>query len=309
MTITEALRHGHGTLRSTLLYPEQAWKETETLLAFVLGQERPWLVAHGDETLLPPQEKRFFSLLERRVQHEPLAYLIGTAEFCGQVFEVNTDVLIPRIETEELVEHACTWLTQTQHREDVLVWDVGTGSGAIAVSIKQTLPMIDVIASDMSNEALVVAKKNASRFLAPEYQPIFIQGSLLTSSIKEIILDHKIKTLVVVANLPYLPHSDKEFLQKSVALYEPSIALFADEDGNALILELSEQLATFIKEYSCSLMAYFEFDPPQAKTLKEKMRALFPGASVTIHQDNCGRERFLEVSSPVIPVPPSAGGI
>ncbi|MBP6945517.1 peptide chain release factor N(5)-glutamine methyltransferase [Patescibacteria group bacterium] len=304
MTIQEALRFGHEKLQSTLPYPEQAWKETETLLAFILLQERTWLVAHSEESLSTRQMERFFSLIERRAQHEPLAYLTGSGEFYGYLFHLNKYVLIPRVETEELIERASLQLTRlVQEREkngagnDLLVWDVGTGSGAIAISIKNQFPTVDTIASDVSEEALVVAKKNAARFLAPEYQPIFIQGSLLTSDIKEIILDHKIKTLVVVANLPYLPHSDKEVLQKSVVAYEPSIALFADEEGNALILLLAEQLAAFIKEYSCSLMAYFEFDPPQANTLKEKVQALFPEASVTIHQDAYERERFLEVNT------------
>ncbi len=300
MTIQEALRFGHETLQSTLPYPEQAWKEAETLLAFILLQERAWLVAHGEEDLSTRHMERFVTLIERRARHEPLAYLTGSGEFYGHMFQVNKYVLIPRIETEELVEKAASGLSSLLRGNDkkeqdlpVIVWDVGTGSGAIAISLKNLFPTVVTIASDVSEEALVVAKKNASRFLAPEYQPIFIQGSLLTSSIKEIILNHKIKTLVVVANLPYLPHSDKEVLQKSVVAYEPSIALFADEEGNALILQLAEQLAIFIKEYSCSLMAYFEFDPPQAKTLKEKMQALFPEASVTIYQDAYERERFL----------------
>ncbi len=300
MTIQEALRFGHEKLQSTLPYPEQAWKEAETLLAFILLQERTWLVAHGEESLSERHMERFTSLIERRARHEPLAYLTGSGEFYGHMFQLNKYVLIPRIETEDLIELATMTLTDlVQQREqkgaenDPLLWDVGTGSGAIAISLKNLFPTVATIASDVSNEALVVAKKNAARFLAPEYQPIFIQGSLLTSAIKEIILDHKIKTLVVVANLPYLPHSDKEVLQKSVVAYEPPIALFADEEGNALILQLAEQLATFIKEYSLSLMAYFEFDPPQATTLKEKMQELFPEASVTIHQDAYERERFL----------------
>lgn len=302
MTIQEALRFGHEKLQSVLPYPEQAWKEAEILLAFVLQQERVWLVAHGEETLLKRQEKRFSSLIARRTQHEPLAYLIGSAEFCGHMFEVNKYVLIPRIETEDLVEKAASGLGSRLHGNDkkkqslhAIVWDVGTGSGAIAVSVKHTFPTIHVIASDVSGRALAVAKKNAARLLSAEYQPIFIQGSLLTTSIKQAILTHGVKTLIVLANLPYLPHSDKDVLQKDVVAYEPSSALFADEEGNALILKLAKQLAKFIKEYSLSLTAYFEFDPPQADTLKEKVQTLFPKASVTIHQDACGRERFLEI--------------
>ncbi len=300
MTIQEALRFGHEKLHSTLPYPEQAWKEAEILLAFVLQQERVWLVAHGEETLLKRRQKRFISLIERRIQHEPLAYLIGSAEFCGHMFEVNKYVLIPRIETEELVEKAAAGLSfrlrgNDKKKQDpqAIFWDVGTGSGVIATSIKDKFPMMPVIASDVSGRALAIAKKNATRLLLPEHQPTFIQGSLLTTSIKQTLLKHGAKTLIVLANLPYLPHSDKNVLQKDVVAYEPSFALFADEEGNALILKLAKQLAKFIKEYPLSLTAYFEFDPPQAKTLKEKMQRLFPEASVTIHRDACGRERFL----------------
>lgn len=292
MTVTQALQFGHTKLQPTISYPDQAWKETETLLAFVLDKERTWLVAHGEETLLKRQEKRFLSLIERRSQHEPIAYLIGSAEFCGQTFEVNKHVLIPRIETEELVERACTSIHQ---KNEVVVWDVGTGSGAISISIKKRFPHIQVIASDVSGRALCVAKRNADKLLSAEGFT-FVRGSLLSSTVKKELLSHELKHLFVLANLPYLPHSDKEVLQKDVVAYEPASALFADEEGNALILKLAKQLAIFIKEYSLSLTAYFEFDPPQANVLKEKVQTLFPEATITIHPDMCGRERFLEIN-------------
>jgi release factor glutamine methyltransferase len=293
MTIHEALRLGHTTLQSTLHYPEQAWKEAEILLAFVLNKERTWLVAHDEEKLSARQTKRFLSLIGRRAQHEPLAYLRGSVEFCGYPFEVNKHVLIPRIETEELVERASASIHQ---KNDVVVWDVGTGSGAISISIKKRFPHIKVITSDVSGRALTVAKRNADRLLSAE-RVTFLQGSLLSSTIKKELLSHEPKHLFVLANLPYLPHSDKEVLQKDVVAYEPASALFADEEGNALILKLAKQLAIFIKEHSLSLAAYFEFDPPQAKVLKDRIKKLFPKAMVTLHTDTCGRERFLQIDT------------
>ncbi len=304
MTIQEALRAAHTHLERVSMYPELTWKEAEILLGFVLQKERIWLTAHSDQPLSQRQEQRFFSFVERRTKHEPIAYLLGSGEFCGMLFEVNKHTLIPRIETEELVERAAANMYSHSDKgsgtspPSIVVWDVGTGSGAIAVSIKKRLPNVTVIASDLSKRALRIAQKNATRLLSKDQQPIFFQGSLLTREIKEYLLSHRPSQLIILANLPYLPHSDKALLQKDVIAYEPSSALFADENGNALILQLMQQLSVFVTEYSVPMRAYFEFDPPQAHTLQEQARELFSNAVITTHKDTCGRARFLEVISP-----------
>ncbi len=290
MNLNQALRYAHERLVKTIIYPETTWKEAEVLLAFVLKKERTWLVAHGEETVSKRQEQAFLKLIERRVAHEPAAYITGSTEFCGQRFIVNKHVLIPRIETEEMVElavRACT--------DKMMVWDVGTGSGAIAISLKRRLPQAMVVASDTKARALNVAKQNTAALLAPDHQPIFFQGSLLTKAIKEYIICYQPEKLVILANLPYLPFSDRQVLQKDVVDYEPASALFAKENGNALILKLMGQLSKFVNKHSLSLKVYFEFDPPQVRVLEAKARQFFPKATIEVLKDECRRERFLQI--------------
>jgi release factor glutamine methyltransferase len=196
------------------MYPELAWKEAETLLGFVLQKERTWLTAHSDQLLLPRQEQRFFSFVERRTKHEPIAYLLGLGEFCGMLFEVNKYTLIPRIETEELVERAAANMYSRSDKNSgtsppsIVVWDVGTGSGAIAVSIKKRLPDVAVVASDLSKRALRIAQKMRR----------FYQISNRSSRARS---DSEIKNIFFPIDKPtyrpceyYLPHSDKALYKR-----------------------------------------------------------------------------------------------
>ncbi len=290
MTVAEALQTGQERLKKPGIDLDSAWLESELLLAHALKKERTWLIAHTDETLSPAKERAFLRFVARREIHEPMAYLLGRKEFCGMSFEVNRYVLVPRPETEGMLE-----LIAKSDGDRTTVWDVGTGSGAIAVSVKKSLPRAKVIASDVSRRALLLAEKNAAQLLGASHGIMFCQGSLLTRAIEKHVIDTHPTKLIVLANLPYLPLSDVQVLEKDVVDFEPHQALFTEEDGNALIIKLLKQLKRFLDTHPVATQMIFELDPPQAKNLQAYAKKVFPTATIEVREDGCGRQRFLTV--------------
>lgn len=263
--------------------------EAEVLLAHVLKKDRTWLHTHPEEKLPRQIIERYKKFCHRRQHHEPIAYILGSKDFYGRSFLVNRHTLIPRPETElivDLVKGAATDLEQAP-----LVWDVGTGSGAIALTLAQELPDSEVIASDSSRKALFIARKNATHQHAKNIH--FVHGDLLNSNIKRILTSSS-KPIIISANLPYLPTEDKQKLAADVVRYEPHEALFAGENGLELIRKLLEQLKKSHIRFSA---LFLEFDPPQAKQLHALTTSLFPSASLKNHKDLAGRNRILSVTS------------
>lgn len=294
-TIGRTLEGAVKKLTILLKNTDQAWMEAEILLASVLKKDRTWLLAHGEATLNDRQARAFGSLLRRRLRQEPMAYLTNVADFCGRDFFVDRRVLIPRPETEELVERATKRLQAT--KESFLVWDVGVGSGAIAVTIKAKTASAMVIASDVSTDALIVAKRNAKHLLGSTKLIRWITSDLLSKRLATILTRQKSDRLLVVANLPYLPLSDRKVLAPSVTKFEPARALFTKENGNFLIHKLLQQLAVFRLKDGRPLTILAEFDPPQATPLRSLAFTYFPDATIAVHPDSCGRERILEIAT------------
>ena len=264
--------------------------DAELLLAFVLGQTRTWLCAHDTDQMTSVQRRRFETLVARREQSEPIAYLIGNTSFYARSFFTDKSALIPRPETEDAVTRALSHL-QT-HPHDWVVWDVGTGSGVIAISVKAQLPSVSVIASDLHKDALQLAKKNARRHTV---RISWVQADLFDATIETKIRATRCSRLMIVANLPYLPISDKKTMMPDVKKYEPHQALFAKDDGMSLNKKLMRQLAEW--KQPLPFIAIMEFDPPQSKQLLQKAKTLFPHARITILKDMYHRQRFLEVVS------------
>ena len=195
--------------------------DAELLLAHVLGVDRAQLVLRGNDEARGDVRTRYLALLTRRVKREPIAYILGRKEFRHLTLAVDPRVLIPRPETELLVEVGLTL------PEDARVADVGTGSGAIALALKQERPDLDLIGTDVSSGALSVARMNGQRLgLAVEW----VQSDLLG----EIACD------AVLANLPYV--ADDELLAPDIARYEPQHALLGGPDGLDLVRRLIEQV-------------------------------------------------------------------
>lgn len=201
--------------------------DSELILAHVLRRSREWLLAHDTDTLTQSQQRQARQLLLQRTQHRPIAYLTGKRDFYGHSFLVNEQVLVPRPESEVILA-ILDGLVQDNHLRAVL--DVGTGSGCLAISIKLTHPDLAVSACDISESALLVARRNATRLLPSGQQIKFYQSDLLSD------LPVGSRFDLIVANLPYLSPGQDD-LSPELA-YEPAIALYADDDGLSLIKQL-----------------------------------------------------------------------
>ena len=201
--------------------------DSELILAHVLQRSREWLLAHDATALTQSQQRQARQLLLQRTRRRPIAYLTGRRDFYGHSFLVNEQVLVPRPESEVILA-ILDELMQSNHPRTVL--DVGTGSGCLAISIKLAHPDLAVSACDISESALLVARRNAARLLPSGQQIKFYQSDLLSG------LPVGSRFDLIVANLPYLSPG-QDGLSPELA-YEPAIALYADDDGLSLIKQL-----------------------------------------------------------------------
>jgi release factor glutamine methyltransferase len=201
-------------------HPDRARQDAETLLLHILGKNKAWLLAHLDEELPEDQAARYTQLLERRCQGEPIQYITGETEFYGLPFRVTPEVLIPRPETEHLVEKA---LELASNFVAPRIVDVGCGSGAIAVALAHKLDHAQITAIDLSAPALDLARWNA-QLNAVFHRIRFLEGDLLAPVAQE-------QFEIVVSNPPYVPAADRASLAAEVRDYEPALALFAGGDG------------------------------------------------------------------------------
>jgi release factor glutamine methyltransferase len=199
-------------------HPQNARRDAELLLTHTLTKSRAWLMAHGDELLPDELQPSYRELLERRRRGEPIQYITGEVEFYGLPFRVTPNVLIPRPETEHLVEKVMELAARFKQPRIV---DVGTGSGVIAVALAHKLPHAQITAIDISPRALDIARENAKRNGVDLH---FLLGDLLAPVAGE-------KFEMVVSNPPYVSAADRATLSVEVREYEPVEALFAGEDG------------------------------------------------------------------------------
>jgi release factor glutamine methyltransferase len=219
MTLREWLRKGEEQLASGP-HAGRARRDTETLLLHLVGKNRAWLMAHLDEDFAGCTAIRFASLLDRRLRGEPIQYIVGETEFFGLPFKVTPDVLIPRPETEHLVEKA---IELARLRDAPRIVDLCTGSGAIAVALARALPTADITATDLSHPALTIARENAQRN-SVESRIRFLEGDLFEPVAGE-------RFDLVVANPPYVATIERESMSVEVRDHEPGLALFAGVDG------------------------------------------------------------------------------
>jgi release factor glutamine methyltransferase len=200
----------------------------ELLLMHVLRQDRAWLYAHPEYDLRPEEEAAYAQLIERRSQGVPTQYLTGRQEFWGLEFEVGPGVLIPRPETEHVIEVALACLGQ-RRTQALRIADVGTGSGCLAVALACELPRAEIIATDISAVALDYARRNAARHgVSGRIQ--FFETNLLDACLD---VSGRARSLfdLIVSNPPYVGRSDAAHLQREVREYEPPAALFAGATG------------------------------------------------------------------------------
>jgi release factor glutamine methyltransferase len=231
MTLDEGLRKAEAQLAAGP-HPERARRDAEMLLLHHIGRSRAWLMAHGEEEFGGCGAIGYAALLERRRRGEPIQYIIGEAEFYGLPFRVTPAVLIPRPETEHSVEKAIALCREV---ESPRIIDVGTGSGAIAVALAHQLPHAQVTATDISAEALAIARENAARNGVFE-RVRFFRGDLLAPVMGE-------QYDIVASNPPYVSSDDGNILDLEVREFEPHTALFAGPEGLAIYHRLIPQAA------------------------------------------------------------------
>ena len=213
--------------------------DAERLLAFELGKDRSYLLAHFQDSVPESSVERFFARITERRRGKPLQYLLGWQEFRGLEFEVTPDVLIPRPETELLVDAAVERFSEG----NPILADVGTGSGCIAVATAAALPGSRVIATDLSEEALSVARRNASRHQVSE-RIQFLSGDLLLP-LSPLGLEEKLDC--VLSNPPYVAVRDLPALQREVRDWEPRLALVGGLTGLEIYKRLLPQALRFLK--------------------------------------------------------------
>jgi len=257
------------------------WLDARVLAGHVLGLDASAIVAYGDHPLRAKQRERLLALARRRATGEPVAYLVGHKEFCGIRVLVDRRVLVPRPETEELVlAIADDWRGMPA---DII--DVGTGSGAIACALAHVLPRAAITATDISADALEVAKANVEQ-LALSERIALVNGDLFAPLVQERTFD------VIVANLPYVASADAA-LAPDVRAHEPHGALFAGADGLDSYRRLLAQAPQRLEPHG---RAYFECGPSTARGLRALAQAAFPERAVTVREDAGGRERMVLVA-------------
>lgn len=228
--------------------------DSELILAHILRRSREWLLAHDATALTQPQQQQARQLLLQRTRRQPIAYLTGRRDFYGHSFLVNEQVLVPRPESEAILAILDELMQDNYLLGTVL--DVGTGSGCLAISAKLAHSNLTVSACDISESALLVARRNAARLLPSAQQIKFYQSDLLS----DLPVDSRFD--LIVANLPYLSPGENG-LSPELA-YEPAIALYASDDGLSLIKQL---IATAPARLTPGGYLLLEMDTDQTETV------------------------------------------
>lgn len=237
----------------------------ELLLMHVLGRDRAWLYAHPEEPLAPAASQKYFDLIAQRISGVPTQYLTGRQEFWGLEFEVGPGVLIPRPETEHVLEVALARLGPPREHEAALrgagmrIADIGTGSGCLAIALARELPGAAITATDISADALAYARRNAARHSATA-QIQFVQCNLLDG------LEGSAPAFdLIVSNPPYVARNEADLLPVEVRAHEPAEALFGGAEGHELYQPLVTQVKNrlrpggiFVVELSYNALARVE---------------------------------------------------
>lgn len=256
----------------------------EILMRHVLGDvSRTEMLMRLHDQMDDKMYQQLKAAVERHVEGEPVQYITGKEEFYGRTFSVNKEVLIPRPETEELVEHTLALISEHfGDDETVSVADIGTGSGAISVTMALEDDRLQVYTVDIAEESIEVAKGNAER-LGAEVE--FILGDLLQP-----FMEKDMKLDVVVSNPPYIPDHEIEVLDTIVKDREPMRALSGGEDGYVFYRRFMEELPLVLKEKA---IVGFEVGAGQGETVAAMLRITFPGSEVYVNEDISGKDRMV----------------
>ncbi len=266
--------------------------DAQVLLAHVLGKSRAWAMAHFEDDVTEKQKQEIETALTKLGAGEPLPYVLGEWEFFGLKFDVTKDVLIPRSETEALVEKALAYLRKFPDKKRIA--DIGAGSGAIAISIAVHVPNAKILATDISSAALQVARRNAQKNNAQD-QIEFVECDLLPESkVESQKSDLRHLTFdLLCANLPYIPTETLRGL--SIFGREPTLALDGGSDG----LELFRRLFKLAPDYLAPRgLMLLEIESSLGALTINLASKFFPSAKINLHQDLAGKDRLIEIIFP-----------
>lgn len=278
-TLSNQLNWGVNQLKKSQI-PNPS-REANLILSHILNKNT---ITLDPKTILKPtQQKKFQNLINRRSSHEPFAYLTGEVIFCNHKISVNKHTLIPRPETEILVDLITNHLKNLKiHNTKLKIIDIGTGSGAIVISLAKLFPSHRYFATDISSLALRQAKKNLNiHKLVDNIQ--LLKGNLL-SLFKNQKLD------IIIANLPYIPETEFKNIDKTVRDFEPHNALFSGPDGLDCIRKLLKQSSTQLNPNGA---IFLEIWPSQTEEIKKIASKYFPKSIVSFHADLAGIPRFV----------------
>ncbi|MCA9898154.1 MAG: peptide chain release factor N(5)-glutamine methyltransferase [Anaerolineales bacterium] len=278
MNIQEALVYGRSQLTPTSPTPQL---DARLLLEHLLEVPHSYLIVHHNQPLTAEQTAAYHQLIARATQTEPIPYIIGHAPFFDFDIHVAPGVLIPRPETEQLVELAVAWARKHDAQTAV---DVGTGSGCIAITLAHFLPSLQVTAVDISPQALAIAQQNGAR-LAPG-RVHFQQSNLLSALETPVDL--------IVANLPYVTSGEWQGLADGVKLHEPALALDGGADGLDLIRQLLQQATTRLRPGGA---IFLEIGWQQGTIAQQAAQHCFPEAQITVLPDFAGHDRIVKIVS------------
>jgi release factor glutamine methyltransferase len=294
MTIFEALNWGEQELRSTIkeksIDGHNPKIDAQVLLAHTLGRTNSYLFAHFNDPIQDKHQEKYHRFIERRMRHEPVAYILGEKAFFGRQFRVNASVLIPRPETEIMIELAMPLIN-----EQTTVIDIGTGSGAIAITLAKETDQ-QVIAIDISTRALAVAKYNAQTHKV-DHKISFMEGNLLEPYIQKSINESgSHRSCVIMANLPYARQRQWEFLDPDVIEYEPKSAIVSGVDGLDHYDNLLKQIQKNRHSFPTSTTLFFEIDPSQSTSIKHLVHEYFPQSDIKITNDLASKPRIVTIN-------------
>jgi release factor glutamine methyltransferase len=297
MKIKDLLRQAQKKLRNNSPSPQL---DSEILLSSVLKKDREFILTNPDKEVSPKQAKNFEKLIERRLNQEPVAYLIGEKFFYGRKFSVNKNVLIPRPESEILIEKTLEYGYKNLYpSKNTFIWDIGTGSGCLINTLYKEFSKnpnfsnFNFSGFDISSSALKIAQKNAENL---DCKVEFQKANLLDFIDKSYSRKLENAQLVLVANLPYLSKEVYQQSPASVIDFEPRKALLAEKRGLYLYLKLLEQIKNKeINQQVFSLYLILEISPEQRFIAEKEFKKIFPQAHYHFGKDLAQKWRFVEM--------------
>jgi len=280
--LREALQSATQTLRRAGI--AYASVEAELLLGHILGMSKTQLYTEPERSLTSVETEQLCHLVRRRLDHEPTAYILGHCEFYGIDFYIDYHTFIPRPETELLLEQAVELAHHiSQQGKRITIADVGTGCGAIAISLALALPQAKIYATDISAPALQVAEMNCRRH-AVNSRVELLQGNLLEPLSQPVDM--------IVANLPYIKSCEFKDLSPEIRNFEPTTALAGGEEGLGKIQQVLEQMPGKLNYGGCFLL---EIGKGQGREVTSLIKSYFPQASIELISDLGDIERVVKV--------------